>query len=223
MLSIFLKKSYNFFYNLNSIKSLNRDFSSTNTLKGVNFYGQIKLGENNIIKFVEASGKITIGNHNTLNGPNLLLSSQINEIEIGNFCSIARDVTIQEYNHPLDRISTYYLNKHVFKKSHKEEIRSKGGIKIGSDVWIGTKAIILSGVHIGNGAVIAGGSIVTKDVPDYAIVAGNPARIIKYRFVDEIIEELLKLSWWDWDMERIQMNEHIFSGELKLENLKNVK
>lgn len=223
MLSIFLKKSYNFFYNLNSIKSSNRDFSSTNTLKGVNFNGQIKLGENNIIKFVEASGKINIGNHNTLNGPNLLLSSQINEIEIGNFCSIARDVTIQEYNHPLDRISTYYLNKHVFKKSHKEEIHSKGGIKIGSDVWIGTKAIILSGVHIGNGAVIAGGSIVTKDVPDYAIVAGNPARIIRYRFDEQIIQVLLKLSWWNWDLIKIRRNENLFSGELNLETFNDVK
>jgi virginiamycin A acetyltransferase len=213
MLAIFLKKLYNYFLNQNIILIEKNIISNSNTLKGVNLKGNILIGNNNILKFVEASGKIKIGNYNTLNGPNLVLNSKINFIEIGNFCSIARDVLIQEYNHPIDKISTYYLHKNIFKKNHIAEIESKGDIIIRNDVWIGSKAIILSGVSIGNGAIIAGGSVVTKDVPDYAIVGGNPARVIKYRFEKEVINELLKIKWWDWEISKIKKNFKLFSDK----------
>jgi acetyltransferase-like isoleucine patch superfamily enzyme len=88
---------------------------------------------------------------------------------------------------------------------------SKGIIEIGNDVWIGTSAIILSGVKIGHGAVVAAGSIVTKSVPPYAIVGGNPAKIIKYRLSEEKIEELLEMKWWDWSEEKIKKNIDFFS------------
>lgn len=77
---------------------------------------------------------------------------------------------------------------------------------IGNDVWIGVNACVLSGVRIGDGAVVGACSVVTRDVPPYAIVAGNPARLVRKRFDDETIEELLKIKWWDWDIERIKEN-----------------
>jgi serine acetyltransferase len=82
----------------------------------------------------------------------------------------------------------------------------KGDITIENDVWIGAKATVMSGIKIGNGAVVAAGSVVTKDVPPYAIVAGNPAKIVKYRFDESQIEKLLQISWWNWDEGKIRDN-----------------
>jgi serine acetyltransferase len=82
----------------------------------------------------------------------------------------------------------------------------KGDIIIENDVWIGATTTIMSGVKISNGAVVAAGSIVTKDVPPYAIVAGNPAKVVKYRFTEEQIKKLLLISWWDWDEQKIKDN-----------------
>ena len=80
----------------------------------------------------------------------------------------------------------------------------KGDIIVGNDVWIGAKATIMSGVKIGDGAIVGATATVTKDVPPYAIVAGNPAKIIKYRFNEKQIESLLKIAWWDWTEDRIK-------------------
>jgi serine acetyltransferase len=82
----------------------------------------------------------------------------------------------------------------------------KGDIIIENDVWVGATSTIMSGVKISNGAVVAGGSVVVKDVPPYAIVAGNPAKVVKYRFSEEQIEKLIKISWWDWEEQKIRDN-----------------
>jgi serine acetyltransferase len=82
----------------------------------------------------------------------------------------------------------------------------KGDIVIENDVWIGAKATIMSGIKISNGSIVAAGSVVTKDVPPYAIVAGNPAKIVKYRFSEDQIKKLLCISWWDWDVQKIRDN-----------------
>jgi serine acetyltransferase len=82
----------------------------------------------------------------------------------------------------------------------------KGDIIIENDVWVGAKATIMSGVKISNGVVVAAGSVVTKDVPPYAIVAGNPAKIVKFRFDEIQIEKLLQISWWDWEEQKIRDN-----------------
>lgn len=91
---------------------------------------------------------------------------------------------------------------------------TKGTIEIGNDVWIGTSAVILSGVKIGHGAVVAAGSLVTKNIPPYAIVGGNPAKIIKYRFNEDKIKELLEMNWWDWSEEKIKNNIEILSSKI---------
>jgi serine acetyltransferase len=82
----------------------------------------------------------------------------------------------------------------------------KGDIIVENDVWIGAKATIMSGVRVSNGSIVAAGSVVTKDVPPYAIVAGNPAKVVKYRFNEEQIDKLLKISWWEWDEQKIKDN-----------------
>ncbi|PWB24611.1 hypothetical protein DCO46_11265 [Flavobacterium sp. HTF] len=102
--------------------------------------------------------------------------------------------------------------KHIFNGEHPD-IVSKGPIKVGNDVWIGAHSVILSGVTIGDGAIIASNSVINKDVPPYAIVGGSPARIIKYRFDKPTIDNLLKIKWWDWDLKKIKANKELFLTE----------
>lgn len=122
-------------------------------------------------------------------------------LSIGAYTSIANGVKVfLGGEHRTDWVTTYPFN--VLQESAKNiegHPRTKGNVRIGNDVWIGTEAIILSGVKIGDGAVIGARAVVTRDVPDYAIVAGNPARIVKYRFEQGIIDRLLKLQWWNWE------------------------
>ena len=116
-------------------------------------------------------------------------------LRIGSFCSIASGVVFcLNADHPLNYISTFPMRVKCL-HSEKYEAISKGDIIIEDDVWIGQNSIILSGVHIGQGAVVAAGAVVTKDVPPYAIVGGVPAKVIKYRFCPEVIEKLMKLDY----------------------------
>lgn len=174
-------------------------------------YGDVTIGEGCLINQVLIGGNVLIGKYTSLWGPNIHVLSRINPIVIGNFCSIARDVTIQEYYHNHELVTTYFMGKNVFNETWQQENISKGKIEIGSDVWIGTGAQILSGVKIGNGAVIGANSVVTKDVPDYAIVVGNPAKLIKYRFEPERIAELLEMKWWDWNLDEILSKKGFFT------------
>lgn len=129
---------------------------------------------------------------------------------IGKYCSIAKDVEIfLGGNHRTDWVSTYPFP--AFRNwpkdiPLKECCISRGNVIIGNDVWIGSGAIILSGVTIGNGAVIGSHAIVTRSVPDYAIVAGNPARVVRIRFTAEQVVQLNNLAWWNWDIEKVRKN-----------------
>ncbi len=130
---------------------------------------------------------------------------------IGKFCSIARMVRINPGNHPMQRASqahfTYRASAYFDGEADESEFfdwRRSHPVSIGHDVWIGHGAIILPGITIGTGAVIAAGAVVTKDVADYAIVAGVPAKPIKSRFPPDIAARLLALAWWDWDHERLR-------------------
>ncbi len=129
---------------------------------------------------------------------------------IGKFCAIAADVRLNALNHPLERISqhkiTYRPNEYfVGAKVDKNfrELRQNARVVIGHDVWIGHGAIVLPGLTIGHGAIIAAGAVVTKDVKPYAIVAGVPAKPIKWRFKKSIRERIIKLQWWDWDHDKL--------------------
>ncbi|SDB95488.1 Acetyltransferase (isoleucine patch superfamily) [Succiniclasticum ruminis] len=137
--------------------------------------------------------RVKVGNF-TYGSLYIIMSNERHKITIGSFCSIASDVTlIVESDHPINKLSTFPFKVKCL--NQKCEAISKGDIIIGNDVWIGYGSIILSGVHIGQGAIIAAGSVVAKDVPAYAIVAGVPAKVIKYRFSKEIIEKLIDFDF----------------------------
>lgn len=137
---------------------------------------------------------------------------------IGKFCMIASDVKfiMNGANHLSKSISSYPFA--IFGDDWQgamagKDYPTKGDTVIGSDVWIGQNATIMPGVKIGDGAIIATNATVTKDVEPYAIVGGNPACEIKKRFSTERIERLLKLKWWDWEIEKITANVHHLTGE----------
>lgn len=125
---------------------------------------------------------------------NVNSSSNHSKLYIGNYCSVASGVLfLLNSEHPLNHISTYPFKVKVLSES--SESLSKGDIVIDDDVWIGCNSTIMSGVHVGQGAIIAAGSVVTKDVPPYAIVGGVPAKVIKYRFSNDIIKYLIRLDY----------------------------
>jgi hypothetical protein len=121
---------------------------------------------------------------------------------IGNWCSLASDIEIMPGgNHRIDTVTSFPIQRHFGLEGMEQAGQpwSKGDVVIGNDVWIGRGAKILGGLTIGDGAVVAAWSVVTKSVPPYAVVAGTPARILRPRFSDEIVESLLRIRWWDWD------------------------
>ena len=141
---------------------------------------------------------------------------------IGKFCSIAcgTKFLFNCANHTLKSLSTYtfplfYEEWELEKSNITTAWDNKGDIVIGNDVWIGYEAVIMAGVHIGDGAIIAARAVVTKDVPPYTIVGGTPAKEIRKRFDTEVIQQLLKLKWWDWSTNKIrQCLPHIAEGKL---------
>ena len=142
---------------------------------------------------------------------------------IGKFCMIASDVKfiMNGANHLTKSISSYPFA--IFGKNWKDamigkQYPTKGNTEVGNDVWIGFNSTIMPGIKIGDGAIIATNSTVTKNVEPYSIVGGNPAKEIKKRFTKEQIEKLLEIKWWNWDIEKITKNVKNLTGE-NLENL----
>jgi len=133
-------------------------------------------------------------------------------ISIGNFCSFGFGaVVFSKADHPIDLPSTYPLRTNFLHPERgDQDAVSKGGVTIGHDVWVGARAMIMSGVTVGNGAVIGAGAVVAKDVPAYAIVVGNPAKVVRKRFSDEQISALESICWWDWPDDKIRALEAPF-------------
>jgi virginiamycin A acetyltransferase len=131
-------------------------------------------------------------------------------------------VAVWEANHHLGRLSTYFVLSELFGELSDFDQLSKGPVEIGSDVWIGTRSLVLSGARIGDGAVIAAGSIVVDDIPPYAIALGSPAKVVRYRFPEDVRERLAALRWWDWDEGRIHANRFLFERDLTPEMLDRV-
>jgi acetyltransferase-like isoleucine patch superfamily enzyme len=161
------------------------------------------------------SRHVTIGRHTYgVNEFTVFNATAENPVLIGSFCSIADGVQIHgETHHANDRASTYPFRARL--QGLAEPARGKGKVVIGNDVWIGSRAIILSNLQIGDGAVIGAGAIVTKDVPPYAIVAGNPARLIRYRFDPQTIAALSAIGWWEWPDEKVVAELDYFYGPIE--------
>ena len=154
---------------------------------------------------------------------NVLYHYPINgdRLVIGKFCSLAcgAKFLFNSANHALSSLSTYTFP--IFYDEWEQDVDptrawdNKGDIIIGNDVWIGYEAAIMAGVTIGDGAIIGARALVTKDVPPYAIVGGVPAKLIRMRFADTVIADLLALKWWDWPTEKISANrENIQTGNI---------
>ncbi|WP_310618728.1 CatB-related O-acetyltransferase [Flexibacterium corallicola] len=138
---------------------------------------------------------------------------------IGRFCAIATGTTFQMNggNHLLDGFSTYPFA--IFGNGWEDgfhitnyEKANRGDTIVGNDVWFGRDAHIMPGVTISDGAIIGAKAVVTKDVPAYAVVAGNPARVVKYRFDEDTIETLLQIAWWNWDQDKLSRNINAIRG-----------
>lgn len=162
-------------------------------------------------------GKYSYGN------PKIVKFNIENEkLEIGNYVSIADNVTfILSGNHYIDTFTTYPFKVLCF--DEKVEAWGKGPIKVGDDVWIGYGATILSGVTIGQGAVIAAGSVVVKDVEPYSVVGGNPAKLIKYRYSKEIIEEMKKIDFSKIEPEDLKDIQELIYKKLDMNVLNEIK
>ena len=191
-----------------------------------------KLGENLIIgenSFIQNS---SLEDNVQINRSNMIVNSTIGaysytgmnavikHASVGKFCSISWNVSASGGGHNYSAITPHpFTHLPSFGiVSEKTDIEIKE-ITIANDVWIGMNSCILQGITIGDGAVIGAGSVVTKDVPPYAIVADNPARILKYRFDSEMIDKLLSLQWWDLPIEVIQKNISSFKGDLNTKRL----
>lgn len=137
---------------------------------------------------------------------------------LGKFCAIARGVRfiMNGANHQIGGFSTYpfYIFGHGWESATPpaSEFCSKGDTIVGNDVWLGYEALVLPGIKIGDGAIVAASAVVTRDVPPYALVGGNPARVIRRRFDDATIAELLVIRWWDWPIEKISRNLSAIAG-----------
>ncbi len=138
----------------------------------------------------------------------------VGDVEIGNYCAIARKTVFQQTNHETTNAS---IQRRLYETVLDSELEysAKGEITVGSDVWFGARCIVLSGVTIGHGAVVAAGSVVTEDVEPYAVVAGVPAGRVKWRFPRPVREALLELAWWEWDERRIRAHRDFFERKLE--------
>ncbi|RWY48095.1 CatB-related O-acetyltransferase [Mucilaginibacter gilvus] len=210
-----------------------RKWLKRNYYRLINYNNSVKIGggvEFNIHNFFEGHNVVgsdaIIGSTHIGYGTYISSASVIKNTSIGRFCSIGSNVQTGLGRHPSkDFVSTHpaffstqeqagftYVSETIFNEFLYADEEHKRIVTIGNDVWIGNNVIIMDGIKIGDGAIVAAGAIVTKDVQPYAIVAGIPAKFIRYRFGTDEIAGLLRIKWWDWTPEKIRANSHFFKN-----------
>ena len=200
---LFIKKIINYFLNAQEQTQKVKFSGFSRGLQNVKFEGA-----NAVPDRCNFSGKIEVGYATTLGYNNFLHG----DISIGKYCQFGADIAIHTTNHPINYLSTY-INSNLFNGELKRLKQTKRTI-IGNDVWIGHNALIMGGIKVGNGVIIAAGSVVTKDIEPYSIVAGIPAKEIKKRFSNEIIKEVEELKWWDKSDVDLEKIKHLFFKEI---------
>ncbi|TIR15279.1 MAG: CatB-related O-acetyltransferase [Mesorhizobium sp.] len=161
---------------------------------------------------------VTVGRHSYgVTWRKVLFPSKEAPLRVGAFCSIAgRVLFICSGQHPTASATTFPIYSRLLKQPEPIAEDSKpAGITVGNDVWIGNGAMILPGVEIGDGAVVGAGAVVTKNVPPYAIVGGSPARLIRYRFSQDVISKLLAIQWWRWDDDKVKHEAGLLTGPIE--------
>lgn len=197
------------------------------------------IGDNTSILKSRIEDHVIINRNCTLDRSEMGFASYINQNTIlknaiiGKFCCISWNVTIyggSTHNYHVPSMYTSFHWKKVFGNSVKnvsEELGGKRKTTVGNDVWIGNAAVLINGVTVGDGAIIGAGAVVTKDVPPYSIVAGVPAKVIKKRFSDDLISDLLDIRWWDWPEETIAAEEELLRftevSEESIQRMKTIK
>lgn len=155
--------------------------------------------------------KVSVGKGSYINGKIRIVGGA--EVRIGKYCAMGSDIHIISSNHDIAHANLQYMFANRYIKKSVVDV-SEGPVVIGNNVWVGDLAIILPGVRIGDGAVVAAGSVVTKDVEPFSVVAGNPAKLIKYRFNKKKIRKLIKIRWWNWSAKKIKANRLFFTLDL---------
>lgn len=211
-----------------------------NTIKTItcNQDKNIKIAIDANVYYTEFEGKNLVGRKSNLSNSTIGYGSYVGHctnlpsVKIGKYCSISWNVTLIAGTHPTENwVSTYpgffsaktgalccYTQEQRFEEYHYTNTDHRYFCEIGHDVWIGANVLILQGVKIGNGAIIAAGAVVAQDVPDFAIVGGVPAKIIRYRFEKEEIDFLNQLQWWNQNEEWIRQYAPYFSDVKMLKN-----
>lgn len=210
------------FISKDSILGVNTEVGANSTISHSKVGDDVKINANCNISNVSIDSKSMIYGNCYMQGvavgrfSYVASHAEISMTEIGGFCSIGPYLICGYGDHPTDYVSTSPLFFSNLKQcgvsfSDRNLFDERKKIQIGHDVWIGARVFIRDGVRIGNGAVIGAGAVVVKDVPDYAIVGGVPAKVIRYRFSDKIISELLKLQWWNWTEEKLRKAQPSFA------------
>lgn len=160
---------------------------------------------------------VTVGRHTNVPASVVLFPAVEAPVVVGSFVSIGPDAKIFALSEHRQCVTTYHMNDVFFRNRDDFPIEksAKGTTVIGNDVWIGYAATVLSGVKVSDGAIIGAGAVVTKDVPPYAIVGGNPAKVIRYRHPPAIVEAMLSIGWWDWSDEKIFAEQDSFMGSVE--------
>ena len=195
-----LRELFDFFF-----KNLFRN--RTHFSKDSSFFGKgVYIDENSVLK----AKKIVIGDHTRINGPIVIRGDQL--VKIGKYCAFGYNINIISTNHKTNHANIQRALQHHYR--FKSIVQDLGPVLIGNNVWIGENVTILAGVEIGDGAVLGAGCVVNKNISPFSIAVGIPAKVIKMRFSNEIINELLRIKWWNWDKKKIKINKEFFETDL---------